>query len=154
MSNSKGHKINTMGGTRESDEAASKLLILTQRQGFSTMAGGNRAPASQCDDLIPGQRLGTGIPKFLVQSYTTGTSCMLAHSFQYSVLNRSYQKTETGEHGSSQPFPHILPYTSLPSACSRVIYPFIINHLQLCIIPASNLLSEKLKIMGMEGSSF
>ena len=95
------------------------------------------------NDLISGQRLGTGIPKFLVQSYTTGTRCMLAHSFQYSILNRSYQKTETGEHGSSQPFPHILPYTSLPSACSRVIYPFIINHLRLSIFQLWTLRSFK-----------
>lgn len=66
------------------------------------MPGRNMDPISQY-----GPRLGIGITMYLVQSYRAGTRCILALSFQYSILNRSYQKTKTGAHGSSKPFPYI-----------------------------------------------
>lgn len=151
MGTSSCHTINMTGGTGESDEAALQLLILRQWQGFSPMPAGNMDPASQSDQPIPGQRLGIDIPTYLVQTYRTGTRCMLAPSFQYSVLNRSYQKTTRGEHRSSESFPHISSIWLLLSYISFYNKPAI--HLHLLILPASKLLSEKLKIMSTEGSS-
>lgn len=58
------------------------------------MAGGNMDPASPCDRPIPCQQFGPGIPMYLPQSFRTGPKCMLAHSFQYLILKRSYQKTK------------------------------------------------------------
>lgn len=52
-------------------------------------------PASQREQPRSGQRLGPGIPMYLLQSSRTGTEHMLTHSCQYFILSRSYQKTKT-----------------------------------------------------------
>lgn len=82
------HKTSMMGAV-----GRVMLLIFGQWQGFSSVAGGNMAAVNQCRQPIPGQPI--DIPMYLVWSYSTGTKFMFALSFQYSILNRSYQKMET-----------------------------------------------------------